>query len=212
MKRHPFSVMLKLGLFSSFVDYLFNKFVIFFCFSRYEDFHVYEISGYGWGLVNRPQVHLTSLKVEDDDDSKWLPPKTTLDELSWQDSEELVEQISQFSEDKDIPEVLLKIPDITKENRTKLHQYIRQQFTNCESSTINKDSSSFLKLCKKRRKDNEGNQMRSDKRWPPGKPDYYRFVLYKENVDTESAIRAIAGNIDIKRFSYCGTKDRRGIT
>jgi tRNA pseudouridine13 synthase len=53
--------------------------------------------------------------------------------------------------------------------------------------------------------------------WPADRPDYLKFVLYKENIDTGTAVK------DILRFSkmnprnkggvgYAGMKDKRGVT
>jgi len=50
--------------------------------------------------------------------------------------------------------------------------------------------------------------------WPRGRPDYLRFVLYKENKDTMDAIHnlAVATSTKPSIFTYAGTKDRRAIT
>jgi tRNA pseudouridine13 synthase len=50
--------------------------------------------------------------------------------------------------------------------------------------------------------------------WPSDRPDHLHFRLYKENRDTAEAIQSISRCLGIppKSFSFCGTKDRRGIT
>ena len=50
--------------------------------------------------------------------------------------------------------------------------------------------------------------------WPANRPDHLHFRLYKENRDTAEAIQSISRCLGIppKSFSFCGTKDRRGIT
>ena len=51
--------------------------------------------------------------------------------------------------------------------------------------------------------------------WPPGRGDYAKFVMYKENMDTTSAISAIGKLLRIKahkRLNIAGTKDKRAVT
>lgn len=51
--------------------------------------------------------------------------------------------------------------------------------------------------------------------WPKDRPDFLRFVLYKENVDTSTATKDIVriGRLNPKRgVSYAGMKDKRGVT
>lgn len=70
---------------------------------------------------------------------------------------------------------------------------------------------------KNRRRDN-GNNRGGGKQWPKDRPDYLKFVLYKENVDTTTAAK------DLLRYArihprqtkggvgYAGMKDKRGVT
>ena len=51
--------------------------------------------------------------------------------------------------------------------------------------------------------------------WPKDRPDFLRFVLYKENVDTTTAAKDIVrmGHLNPKRgINYAGMKDKRGVT
>eukprot|EP00554_Chaetoceros_debilis_P005541 CAMPEP_0194072820 /NCGR_PEP_ID=MMETSP0149-20130528/457_1 /TAXON_ID=122233 /ORGANISM="Chaetoceros debilis, Strain MM31A-1" /LENGTH=764 /DNA_ID=CAMNT_0038752741 /DNA_START=52 /DNA_END=2343 /DNA_ORIENTATION=+ len=62
------------------------------------------------------------------------------------------------------------------------------------------------------------------KEWPCDRPDFLKFILYKENIDTGTAARDIARTIRLppkgNRFNkggsgqvgYCGMKDKRGVT
>jgi tRNA pseudouridine13 synthase len=64
-----------------------------------------------------------------------------------------------------------------------------------------------------------GNKRRP---WPKDQPDYLKFVLYKENIDTTTAIKDIARILHIPSrgegrgtqpsIGYAGMKDKRGIT
>lgn len=57
-----------------------------------------------------------------------------------------------------------------------------------------------------------GNQRQ--RQWPACWGDYLRFVLYKENKDTTAAVSLLAKftNTRPNRFTYAGTKDKRGVT
>jgi len=50
--------------------------------------------------------------------------------------------------------------------------------------------------------------------WPKGRPDYVRFILYKENLGTMEALQALAHQLWVghKAFGFAGTKDKRAIT
>ena len=54
----------------------------------------------------------------------------------------------------------------------------------------------------------------SQETWPEGQPDYIKFLLYKENMDTQSAIGSLCRTVGCKPkvFSYAGTKDKRAVT
>lgn len=60
-----------------------------------------------------------------------------------------------------------------------------------------------------------GNDNRNKKPWPSDRPNFLRFVLYKENVDTTTAAKDVArmSHLNPKRgINYAGMKDKRGIT
>ncbi|CAM9632094.1 unnamed protein product, partial [Phaeothamnion confervicola] len=50
--------------------------------------------------------------------------------------------------------------------------------------------------------------------WPADRPPYLRFALYKENVDTFTALRRLAAAVDTRpnMISCAGVKDKRGVT
>jgi tRNA pseudouridine13 synthase len=64
--------------------------------------------------------------------------------------------------------------------------------------------------------DNSQNQqlLQQQTQWPSVRPDFLQFVLYKQNIDTPSAIAAIcrATGLKDKTFGYAGTKDKRAVT
>ncbi|KAL0482191.1 hypothetical protein AKO1_013311, partial [Acrasis kona] len=53
-----------------------------------------------------------------------------------------------------------------------------------------------------------------NKSWPKDRPDYLHFVLHKENIETVNAISAISDalRVNMKIFSWAGTKDKRAVT
>lgn len=60
-----------------------------------------------------------------------------------------------------------------------------------------------------------GNDNRNKKPWPSDRPNFLRFVLYKENVDTTTAAKDVSrmSHLNPKRgINYAGMKDKRGIT
>ncbi len=62
-----------------------------------------------------------------------------------------------------------------------------------------------------------GNNNNKHKRskWPTDRPDFLRFVLYKENIDTSTAAKDVTrfARLNPKRgISYAGMKDKRGVT
>ncbi|KAL3816183.1 hypothetical protein ACHAXA_007301 [Cyclostephanos tholiformis] len=53
------------------------------------------------------------------------------------------------------------------------------------------------------------------KPWPKDRPDFLRFVLYKENVDTTTAVKDVVRMARLppkSGINYAGMKDKRGIT
>lgn len=64
----------------------------------------------------------------------------------------------------------------------------------------------------------KGGNRRGDKNtppWPADRPDFLRFVVYKENIDTGTAAKDIVrmAHLNPKRgISYAGMKDKRGVT
>lgn len=65
-------------------------------------------------------------------------------------------------------------------------------------------------------KNNGKGRATSRTSWPKDRPDFLRFVLYKENVDTATAAKDVVRMSRLNHFSnslnYAGMKDKRGIT
>lgn len=117
-------------------------------------------------------------------------------------------QVKTFLEEaKKEEEIFIDLPtDADKEMRTKYHQQIRQSFEKLESYT-EKESNRIRVAWSKGQK--------NKKRKAKGKNDEkFRFVLWKENMDTSAAIDHLCRTIRChsKSFNLAGTKDKRAIT
>jgi tRNA pseudouridine13 synthase len=125
------------------------------------------------------------------------------------------------------PKVSVVAPE-SKDVRKRLHALIRNCFPNLDS--VSRDSgdhqgsksidifrkngttqSQNNKSLKRPREHGNGWQ-RSD--WPMHRPPFLHFVLYKQNIDTISAIRQLSASLGIKErnVGYAGAKDKRGYT
>jgi len=120
-----------------------------------------------------------------------------------------------------------------KEKRKSIHMLIRSDLLKKEAVADTDDKKiriwhkSFEKEMPNYGKFGSGNGKRSSEQkilWPKDRPEYLRFVLYKENIDTGTAAKDIAR---IARLSpkghthnrggsggmgYAGMKDKRGVT
>ncbi|VDN57802.1 unnamed protein product [Dracunculus medinensis] len=96
------------------------------------------------------------------------------------------------------------LQNLTKEERTNIHDWIRKSFNDKLSSRTD-----LGKITVSHKKDN-----RKRKYWPLDRPDYLHFTLSKENKDSHYALSLLAKFLRVKiaNFGICGTKDRRAIT
>ena len=65
------------------------------------------------------------------------------------------------------------------------------------------------------KKDNqEGKRKRGVDAWPADRPDYFKFVMYKENMDTNAAVQDMSKYSKVQqklRINVTSIKDKRGI-
>lgn len=113
-----------------------------------------------------------------------------------------------------------------KETRRAIHQYIKSPIMSLVARADNHDGKIrvwHLKYKSDMPADNfgPGGSRKSKKKnserpsWPQDRPDFLRFVLYKENVDTHTALKDIvrSGRLNPKRgVAFAGMKDKRGVT
>ncbi|ELR18530.1 RNA binding, putative, partial [Acanthamoeba castellanii str. Neff] len=113
-------------------------------------------------------------------------------------------------------------PSDDKSQRTEVHKAFRVHFEGFLDTKTQDDSVVVMVVGRADRRGARpaGTGGRSDaanqrkRQWPTCWGDYLQFVLYKENKDTTAAVGLLAKftNARASRFSYAGTKDKRGVT
>lgn len=131
------------------------------------------------------------------------------------DSKIISELESYVSNHETADPVLIPITDLNKEDRTKIHAFIRQNYSNLESKTETIDGTKYIKVLHDSKSSKDSRQ-RSQRRlrWPKDRPSYVHFVLYKENLETVQVVNELARRLacTTKNFTFAGTKDKRAIT
>ncbi len=142
-------------------------------------------------------------------------------------SGELVEKIKQFVSERDavqnkseteIPSVILPA-ESDKNKRSAVHQIINNHFMNLLVSDTVQGQIRIRHYFTVRQSDKMKTQQTFDPRnakmqWPKDRPNYLQFLLYKENIETLNAINIVADalRVNVKNFTWAGTKDKRAIT
>ncbi|XP_072025722.1 pseudouridylate synthase 7 homolog isoform X2 [Amphiura filiformis] len=164
---------------------------------RYRDFLVNEIDEAG------NIIRLTDLSYPAPEGEKPLDVNSVL-------SKEDQEQLAQLLQADDMEAShLIQVGD-DKEERTKVHQVIRQLYPSMESTTSDTaDGKKVIKVMKAK-----PGVKRRKSRWPKGRPDFCKFVLYKENMDLNDALGLVARYLHIRphNFAMAGNKDKRAVT
>jgi len=109
-----------------------------------------------------------------------------------------------------------------KEKRKAVHLLLRSELLSPFALAETKDGSIVVWPLRFRRKmkthkqfPSEASSRKRKREWPGDRPEYLRFVMYKENVDTGTAAREINRHARMKHgkgVAYAGMKDKRGIT
>lgn len=102
------------------------------------------------------------------------------------------------------------LPSVTdKEKRTELHKAIKA----CLGGThVSNTVDGVVTVVKANAADRREERRRSRVSRPP--PKYHHFTLYKENTDSNQALRMLAGHLKLSlwQLQFCGTKDKRAVT
>ncbi|XP_028026407.1 pseudouridylate synthase 7 homolog [Bombyx mandarina] len=178
---------------------------------RYSDFQVSEINEDG--VIAK----LTDLKPPEppedeviDDDESLLLNKYNLEILPMEIWDKI--NVLSLGSKTTTESVEIDANDISKEERTKMHDAVKKAFgDSIVSSTVNIDGKKFMRFEKYRK------GVYVDRRikwvWPE---EYVHFIVHKENCDTMEAAGKIAArlrlNVKPTMLGYAGTKDRRAKT
>lgn len=173
--------------------------------SRYSDFHVNEIDIEGNDAI------LTEFNIPE-------PPEVVVEagvdyssELKEFTTEEQMKLIQELADNKSDPasNVEIDVTDFDKEKRSRFHKALKAVYGKAIfGNTLDRDEKKFIQV----KKSSKSEQQRAlGWRWPH---EFTYFVMYKENIDTISAIAALSHKTGFKPalFTYAGTKDKRGKT
>jgi hypothetical protein len=125
----------------------------------------------------------------------------------------------------DCPSQFLLAPAASKEIRTSIHQLVKRFFQQYLDSDTTKptpasdsaeasasDSVQWIRLLSKHKLPKGTKKWRPQ--WPTNLPNYLKFVILKENIDTMTAANFISKQLRIKQdtIRFAGTKDKRAVT
>jgi tRNA pseudouridine13 synthase len=192
--------------------------------NRHSDFIVREVA------LDGRVARLTSMSIpsdeaelceEHDSESLRLELKTIIGIDSFTELEKLV------TDQTTLTKVSVTAPE-SKDARKRLHTLIRNCFTNLDSASRIESDNVSQKLIDifrrngtplqgnnkslKRPREHGNGWQRSD--WPMHRSPFLNFVLYKQNIDTVSAVRQLSASLGVKErnIGYAGAKDKRGYT
>lgn len=167
---------------------------------RYSDFLVNEIDMEG------NVVHLTDLSV-----LEWTggsrgnsDVSVTREDVITIIGAEAVDRIESLEEQAS---KLIIDPVEDKDQRSKVHQYIKEKFPHLNSVTDDKKKIVLSFTSKKKQNSRDNDDSRNS-------PPFTGFYLYKENKDTYDALQKLSRviGVHISLFKFAGMKDKRGIT
>eukprot|EP00898_Chlorokybus_atmophyticus_P005024 jgi/Chlat1/5522/Chrsp369S00409 len=115
-----------------------------------------------------------------------------------------------------------------KAQRTAVHEFVKQRLPFLSTDTVDPPGERSSQKAKcvclrplsqdpRARQRNANKRKREDdrgSRWPRGRGDFLRFVLYKENKETQDAVGVLGRMLHVhpKAFGMAGTKDKRACT
>jgi tRNA pseudouridine13 synthase len=113
------------------------------------------------------------------------------------------------------------LPLLEKPARKAVHDWVRESLTCARADTLEKNIRIWHISFEKEMPNytafgNTHKKKASIKRpkssWPTDRPDFLRFVMYKENIDTTTATKEVSRKGNRARIGFAGMKDKRGIT
>ncbi|XP_044341551.1 pseudouridylate synthase 7 homolog isoform X3 [Triticum aestivum] len=203
---------------------------------RYSDFVVHEVARDGT-LVRLTSFDLPDERADTDDEADAdLPHALESFRLLCGDAdcEALRGFLSRVSEgDSDVSPIILS-PDADKAHRLEVHDFFKRNFIFLVTDTV--EHSDGVQRCIRVRlrsgprgrrnrtgtgssepsgwRDDRPFDSRGSVTWPYHLGKFLRFHLYKENKDTQEALRVIGKMLGLqpRSFRIAGTKDKRAIT
>ncbi|GAB0099828.1 pseudouridylate synthase 7 homolog [Sergentomyia squamirostris] len=167
---------------------------------KFSDFQVNEIDSDG------NVVKLTDLSVPH---CSAKSPEISPEKESEILSAETLEILQKIANDERAEDYEFDVNEMTKEQRTQIHEIIRERFgTSIMSTTVTKgDNEKFINCSKKKNSGRDRNRWN----WPH---EYIYFAVFKTNLDTMRAASNLALNLGVKAgaITYAGTKDKRAMT
>jgi tRNA pseudouridine13 synthase len=145
---------------------------------RYADFMVHEID------LNHKIVTLDDLSIPDNDEEE-DGNEVDCAVLTEKDHKRM-EELSKGNDRKEY-HVIEATED--KEERTAVHEAIKKLYPKLTSTTSTEDGKRVIKVMLSKF---AGEKQNRKNKWPKGRGDYCKFVLYKENRDTMEAVSVIA--------------------
>eukprot|EP01028_Stygiella_incarcerata_P011047 TRINITY_DN6054_c0_g2_i1.p1 TRINITY_DN6054_c0_g2~~TRINITY_DN6054_c0_g2_i1.p1 ORF type:complete len:741 (-),score=190.63 TRINITY_DN6054_c0_g2_i1:25-2148(-) len=190
---------------------------------RYSDFIVHEV---------QPEMEIVRLSTQEVPEAiSWkthTKVECSADEYDKQlevfkslVGEEKCEEVVAFFEEEPSPESALRRLDIgsfeAKGDRKSIHESIKKCFgTRLMAMTNDKKGIELVRsgTFGGKKVGRKSFDVRSKNSWPESLPPHLRFTLYKENMETISALSLLSKYTGLRTnmFQTCGTKDKRAIT
>ncbi|GJQ08847.1 hypothetical protein GpartN1_g638.t1 [Galdieria partita] len=160
-------------------------------------------------LERQEQVeHEPSKQVVLEQLEKWYEP-TVLSKVSEFVAAEERNSLEKEHDEDSLKELILPKPILDKEERRQIHQLFRS-FKGITTETVSTDDLPKIRL------ERSSSNKRRRRTWDPIMEEnkFLSFLLCKKNTETSYVVSKLADLLHIRtsRFSFAGTKDKRGIT
>ncbi|VEU41344.1 unnamed protein product [Pseudo-nitzschia multistriata] len=125
----------------------------------------------------------------------------------------------------DALEKFVTLPSLEKEQRKAVHNWVRNSLKCARADTLDgkiriwharfeteMPNYKAFGTHKKRKMSDRALKKKARSNWPSDRPEFLRFVMYKENCDTTTATKDVMRRGSTARIGFAGMKDKRGIT
>jgi tRNA pseudouridine13 synthase len=209
--------------------------------ARYSDFVVHEVNLQGkmarletQELLHKPADGAVPVPVpvpqnkrkRDSDEPDWPSLKSQLvgmiqDETIATSVIEMLQNHNKKEEERvEGGEKFVILPSsMEKEQRKSIHEWVRECLTCARADTVDGNIRIWHLRYEKEMPNYKAfgthkfkKSIRTKDSWPKDRPDFLRFAMYKENIDTMTATKELSKRGSKARIGYAGMKDKRGIT